>query len=114
MMERSQLRAGFILSCVGSLSRARVRMPTPPGPPDAFRTFNGSLEIVSLVGTLCPDGVHVHVSLSRSDGSCVDGHLVTGCEVHTTAELVIGEADHLEFRRPLDLATGYGELSVHT
>jgi hypothetical protein len=32
--------------------------------------------------------------------------------VNTTAELVIGELLDVEFRRPLDPATGYGELLV--
>lgn len=106
------LRAGFILSCVGSLSSARLRMPGLAGEPSAFRSYTEPMEIVSLTGTLCAEGVHLHLSLSRRDGACVGGHLVSGCLVHTTAELVIGEAPDLEFLRPLDPVTGYGELSV--
>ena len=67
---------------------------------------------MSLAGTLSPDGLHVHISLSRRDGGCIGGHLVAGCLVNTTAELVIAELPHLEFRRPLDPVTGYGELSI--
>ncbi len=106
------LRAGCILSCVGSLSRARLRMPGAVGEAEAFRTFDEPMEIVSLAGTLCPNGLHVHISLTRRDGACIGGHLVTGCIVNTTVELVIGELTQVEFRRPLDPATGYGELSV--
>lgn len=106
------LRAGCILTCVGSLSQARLRMPGGVGEPEAFRTFDEPMEIVSLAGTLCPDGLHVHISLARRDGVCIGGHLVPGCIVNTTAELVIGELQQVEFRRPLDPATGYGELSV--
>jgi predicted DNA-binding protein with PD1-like motif len=108
-----ELRAGCILTCVGSLSDARLRMPGAIGEPEVFQTFDEPMEIVSLTGTLCPDGLHVHISLSRRDGSCVGGHLARGCIVNTTAELVIGELAQLEFRRPLDPATGYDELSVH-
>ena len=104
--------AGCILTCVGSLSRARLRMPSGFGEAEVFRTFDEPMEIVSLAGTLSPDGLHVHISLSRRDGACVGGHLVQGCIVNTTAELVIGELPDLQFRRPLDPATGYGELSV--
>jgi predicted DNA-binding protein with PD1-like motif len=104
--------AGCILSCVGSLSRGRLRMPGAAGEAETFRTFEGPMEIVSLVGTLGPDGPHVHISLSRSDGACVGGHLVAGCLVHTTAELVIGELPDVEFRRLPDAATGYSELTV--
>jgi predicted DNA-binding protein with PD1-like motif len=106
------LRAGCIVTCVGSLSRARLRMPSGAGEAETFRTFAEPLEIVSLTGTLSPDGTHVHIALSRADGSCIGGHLVRGCIVNTTAELVIGELPHLEFRRALDAATGYAELSV--
>lgn len=106
------LRAGFILSCAASLSHARLRMPSAVGEPETYRTFVEPLEIVSLTGTLSPDGLHVHVSLSRRDGACIGGHLAHGCIVHTTAELVIGEAPELEFRRLPDPVTGYAELNV--
>jgi len=106
------LRAGLILTCVGSLSRARLRAPGAMGEEDVFLTCDEPMEIVSLTGTLCPDGLHVHISLARRDGSCVGGHLVSGCVVNTTAELVIGELEDIKFTRPLDPATGYDELSV--
>ena len=106
------LHAGCILSCVGSLSRARIRMPGAIGEAEVFRTFEEPMEIVSLAGTLCADGLHVHISLARRDGACVGGHLVRGCIVNTTAELVIGELLDVEFSRPMDPATGYDELSV--
>ena len=106
------LAAGFILTCVGSLSRARLRMPSDAGGADVFKTLEEPMEIVSLTGTLSPDGLHIHISLSRRDGACIGGHLVEGCVARTTAELVIGEAKQLQFRRPHDAVTGFGELSV--
>ena len=106
------LRAACILSGVGSLARAHLRMPGAAGDPEAFAIFAEPLEIVSLAGTLGPDGLHVHISLSRADGACIGGHLVRGCIVHTTAEVVIGELPDVEFRRAPDPATGYAELSV--
>src|SRR5450432_1680703 len=81
------LRAGCILSCAGSLSRARLRMPGAIGDAAVFTTLVEPMEIVSLTGALCSDGLHVHISLSRRDGSCIGGHLVPGCIVNTTAEL---------------------------
>jgi len=110
--ETQALRAGFILTCVGSLSRARLRMPGAPGAAEIFRTYEEPMEIVSLVGTLSPDGLHIHISLSRRGGHCIGGHLVSGCIVNTTAELVIGEAPEVEFHRVTDPATGYAELGV--
>ena len=106
------LRAACILSCVGSLVRARLRMPGAIGEAELFTTFDEPMEIVSLTGTLCPDGLHVHISLSRRDGACIGGHLARGCIVNTTAEVVIGELTEVEFHRPPDPATGYDELTV--
>ncbi len=106
------LRAGLILTCVGSLTRARLRMPGAIGEEEVFRTWDEAMEIVSLTGTLCPDGLHLHISLARPDGRCIGGHLAPGCIVNTTAELVIGELEDVEFTRPLDPDTGYDELSV--
>jgi uncharacterized protein len=112
LTEAHGLRAGCILSCVGSLTHARLRMSGGVGDAEAFAAFAEPMEIVSLAGTLGIDGPHVHLSLARRDGSCVGGHLVAGCIVNTTAEPVIGELPRVEFRRPLDAATGYNELSV--
>ena len=110
--EAHGLRAACILSCAGSLSRARLRMPGGLGEAEAFRTFEEPMEIVSLTGTISPDGLHVHVALARRDGVCVGGHLSGGCIVHTTAELVVGELADVEFRRLPDPSTGYHELAV--
>lgn len=106
------LRAAGVVTCVGSLSRARLRMPGAAGEAEAFAEFDEPMEIVALSGTLSPDGPHLHIALSRRDGSCVGGHLVAGCIVHTTAEVLIGELPDVTFRRPLDPATGYNELNV--
>jgi predicted DNA-binding protein with PD1-like motif len=69
-------------------------------------------EIVSLVGTLSPEGSHLHIALSRRDGQCVGGHVLDACIVHTTAELVIGELTDLAFGRKPDRETGYRELGI--
>jgi len=112
LAEAHGLRAGCVLSCVGSLRRARLRMPSAIGEADVVKSFDEPMEIVSLTGTLALDGLHVHVSLARPDGACVGGHLVPGCIVNTTAELVIGELPEAEFRRLPDSVTGYRELAV--
>ena len=106
------LKAGAILTCVGGLTRARLRMPGAIGAPEVFKTYEGPMEIVSLTGTLCPDGLHVHISLAQQDGACIGGHLAPGSIVNTTAELVIGELTDVAFTRPVDPATGYDELRV--
>ena len=106
------LQAGCIVTCVGSLARTRLRAPGAAGGAERVLAYDEPMEILSLAGTLSPDGLHLHIALSRRDGSCVGGHLMPGCVVHTTAELVIGELEEVTFRRPVDEATGYGELKV--
>jgi predicted DNA-binding protein with PD1-like motif len=106
------LQAAFVAACVGSLARARLRMPTAAGDPDVILDLDEQTEIVSLVGTLSPEGSHLHIALSRRDGQCVGGHVLDACIVHTTAELVIGELTDLAFGRKPDRETGYRELGI--
>jgi uncharacterized protein len=113
LAKENDLRAAFILSCVGSLSFASIRMAGAQPDSEIVKTFNEPLEIISLVGTLSADGIHVHVGLARADGQCIGGHLDDGCIVKTTAELIICELSHLEFRRTPDEKTGFRELSIH-
>lgn len=102
------IKAGFVITAVGSLQKASLRLADKS---DATG-FEGKFEIVSLVGTLTQDGVHLHASISDGTGRTVGGHLVEGCLVYTTAEIVIGEATGIEFRRETDTSTGYKELTI--
>lgn len=112
LAQAHDLHAACILTCVGSLSHARLRLPGAAGEAERFTTLVEPLEIVSLTGTLGLGGLHAHVSLARGDGSCLGGHLVHGCRVRTTAELVLGDLPDVEFRRAPDPATGYDELTI--
>ena len=102
------LQAGFIVTCVGSLRKTVLR----PANQQVPLVREQKMEIVSLVGTLSPDGSHLHISLSDSTGATIGGHLLEGCEIYTTAEIVIGEARHLRFSREVDPATTFKELKV--
>nr|CAD7455744.1 unnamed protein product [Timema tahoe] len=55
------------------------------------RSLNTCFEITSLVGTICSDGAHLHITLGDPDGNTVSGHLVGDAVVETTAEVVLGE-----------------------
>lgn len=68
-------------------------------------------EVLSLVGTLSSDGLHLHASLGDEEGEVRGGHLVRAV-VHTTAEIVIGDAPALTFSRDLDPRTGFKELVI--
>ncbi len=107
-VRENQIKAGVILSCVGSLNGATLRMADE----NITKVFDGKFEIVSLVGTLSPDGCHLHISLSDKDGNVSGGHLNEGCIINTTAEIVIGEIENLSFSRAVDKDTGFKELVV--
>jgi predicted DNA-binding protein with PD1-like motif len=101
--------AGYILTCVGGLSRAVLRLP---GAAD-YVTINEDLEIVSVQGTLSPEGCHIHASVSNKSGQVFGGHLSDGCIVRLTTEVALAEDTTLEFTRRFDNATGFKELVVH-
>lgn len=103
----AQLDAGIIGSLVGSLSKARLRLAGA----EVITELEGPLEIVSATGTISKDGMHVHVSLSDATGKTTGGHLVGGCTVRTTVELVIIPINGWKFDRHEDAATGYKELA---
>jgi predicted DNA-binding protein with PD1-like motif len=102
------LRAALVITCVGSLTHAALRMANRP----ETTVLEDDFEIVSLVGTLSPDGTHLHASVSDPRGAVRGGHVQVGCLVRTTAEIVLGELDHLEFTRPIDPETTWDELVV--
>ncbi|MGZ9811139.1 PPC domain-containing DNA-binding protein [Pseudoroseicyclus sp. H15] len=106
--EEWEATAGFVASCAGSLHDALIR----PADRDEPLRVAGPLEIVSLSGTLSPDGPHLHIAVGDAEGRMHGGHLLGGCEVRTTAELVLGLTDAVRFHRELDVRTGWRELEI--
>lgn len=76
------------------------------------KAIRGDLEILSLSGTMSPDGAHLHIAVADSRGAVIGGHLCAGSRVRTTAELVVGLLPDWRFNRELDPATGYAELRI--
>lgn len=101
--------AGFIMTCVGSLTRAVIRLANQ----ESGQTYRGYFEIVSLVGTLSRQGSHVHIAVSDSSGYTTGGHLLDGCQVYTTVELVLGVLPEVVYKREPDPRSGYDELTIH-
>jgi predicted DNA-binding protein with PD1-like motif len=103
-----RVRAGWMLTCVGSLSRVRLRLAGGA----EHAAWQGAFEIVALTGTLSQDGGHLHLAVADHQGRTFGGHLAEGCTVRTTAEVVMAADDRLVFAREHDPATGYDELVV--
>jgi predicted DNA-binding protein with PD1-like motif len=104
----NKLSAAAIVSAVGSLSCASIRMGT-----GEIKNIDGPFEIVSLSGTLGRGGMHVHVAVANSFGHTFGGHMLNGCEVRTTVEIIIHNlSDSYVFDRVNDPDTGFKELVV--
>jgi uncharacterized protein len=108
-VKQKNIRAGCILTIVGNLKKAVLRMAGAK----IIKTYKGDFEIVSLVGTLESGNSHLHISLSDSKGKVFGGHLKTGSIVGVTAEVVIGELTNVIFTRKFDKETGYDELVIN-
>ncbi|NTW61134.1 DNA-binding protein [Candidatus Saccharibacteria bacterium] len=106
------IRAGSILTCVGSLKSVILRLAGATVENQNVRTYEDVYEIVSLVGTLTGDDCHIHISVSDKNGVVIGGHLKEGSLVDTTAEIVITEHEGVEYLRELDNNTGFPELVV--
>ena len=108
-VQANHLKAATLLTCVGSLTVVQLRLANQENGTE----YRGHFEIVSLVGTLSVNGSHLHLAVADSTGRTIGGHLLDGCRVYTTAEIVLGELPALEFRRETDPTFGYRELTVY-
>lgn len=109
----SGLSSAFIATCVGSLTSLEIRLANADRekPNEIMRIDDKRFEIVSLVGTISPDGPHIHISVADATGTCLGGHLISAT-IFTTAEIVLGTVPSRRFRRVFDDATGFDELVV--
>lgn len=102
------IQAGWIMTCVGSLTQVQLRLANQP---DGI-ILNGHFEVISLTGTLSQQGNHLHMSVSDHTGTTTGGHLLPGNLVYTTAEIVIGESSEMVFTREKDGTTPWEELQI--
>lgn len=109
----NKIKGGVVLSVVGSLTKATVRVPVINGEIKTF-TKEEELEITSATGTISKEGesLHVHISFSDIEGNCFGGHLLEGCITKTTIELAILSLDDQTYTREMDSNTGFKELKV--
>jgi len=85
-LARERQASGFVLSVVGNLSTAVFQCPGKAAP----TRLRGELEIITLSGTLAPEGVHLHLSFSDGDCRVWGGHLEPGTLVLRAADLLLG------------------------
>ncbi|MBQ7137033.1 MAG: DNA-binding protein [Bacilli bacterium] len=101
--------SGVVLCAVGCLSKLTIRLADGK----SILEKEGMFEIVSIMGTLSEDGVHIHISVSDEYGNTIGGHLKDGCIVNTTAEIVLNLFENIKLKREFDKNTGYAELIIN-
>jgi hypothetical protein len=102
------IEAGCVLSAVGSLTHATLRLANR----DHYSEYDGYFEIVSMTGTVSVHGSHLHISISDGDGKTIGGHLVPGCKIYTTAEMVLAIFEDVVYKREYAEDSGYEELAI--
>lgn len=105
---KQEIKAGWVSTAVGSLTRYNLRMANQSTPDAGV----GHFEIVSLSGTFSESGPHLHIAISDSTGKTIGGHLLEGCTIYTTAEVVLLSTSDFRFVREKDGTTPYEELQI--
>ena len=105
----NHIQAGCILSGVGSLAHAMLRLANR----EYSSEYKGHFEIVSITGTVSIHGSHLHISISDEDGKTLGGHFESGCKIYTTAEIVIAAFRDVIYKREFAEDSGYDELTVY-
>lgn len=107
-----EITAGTVISAVGSLSHVEVRMAGPKTDSQDVRSYEDAFEIVSLIGNVGQDRMHLHISIADAEGRVIGGHLKGKAIVATTVELVLATDGKLEFSEETDPRTGFDELKI--
>ncbi len=105
---QENIKAGFILSAIGSLKQAKIRFANQSN----SILLTDKFEIISLNGIIATSGVHLHIAISDKQGKIIGGHLDNECIIYTTAEIIIGTTEEFIFNRTIDEQTGYKELEI--
>lgn len=104
----NNIDAAVVLSSVGCVKCAVLR--DAGGKDD--HTIDENMEIMSINGTISKHRTHLHISFSKKDLSVIGGHMMEGCMVNTTCELVILEISKTVFNSKFDFSTGYEEIDI--
>jgi uncharacterized protein len=111
--EKYKIHNGVILSGIGSLDGVKFFDVTTLPDTKAGYGYSepvvktGPTELISASGCICQgqEGeilLHVHCCFADRDGNTFSGHLIRGCSVLMTADIVVGEFDGILMDRRMD------------
>lgn len=97
------------VSGLGAISDATFRFMDPATHKYVDKSFNEQMEITNLTGNISQkDGkpyLHLHITASRSDYSCIGGHLLCA-RINGACELVVESFPNQYIGRRQDSQTG--------
>ena len=100
--------SGWVVSGIGSLAVGQLRLAGRTEP----SVLDRDLEILTLQGSLCRSGSHIHITVADANGAVLGGHLCEGSVVRTTAEVLVARLPQWQLQRAVDPTTGYRELEI--
>ncbi|MHA2027088.1 MAG: PPC domain-containing DNA-binding protein [Candidatus Thorarchaeota archaeon] len=110
----NDVRSGHV-SMIGAISGAKLGYFHLEANEYRDFTINEDVEVVSCMGNISTlNGkpmVHAHMIVSDEAGKCYGGHLMKGCKVSVTIELVITETS-ADLSRARDERTGLNLLDI--
>ena len=100
--------AGSVIG-IGAISEATFRFLNPATKAYVDKTFSEQMELTNLTGNIsekdgCPS-LHLHITASRSDYTCIGGHLLTA-RINGACELLVEAFPDAAVGRYLDGETG--------
>ena len=106
--EEKDIRSG-IVSGLGAVSEATFRYLDPATMKYVDKTFTEQMEVTNLTGNISrKDGkpyLHLHITASRSDYSCIGGHLLSA-RINGACELTVEDFGQVHIGRRQDAETG--------
>ena len=106
--KKYEIEAAYIGTVVGSLQKVSFRK----GYNQVLSVMDGPFEVVSCVGTLSRNGMHIHLSVSDNEFKVHGGHVFKGCTVQSTLEVVIIELENHQLSRTKGEFTDFKELII--
>lgn len=106
--KKKKIKAGAI-SGIGAVSEATFRFLDPATMKYVDKTFAEQMEITSIIGNISMKDrkpyLHIHLTCSRRDYSCIGGHLLSA-RINGACELVVDSFPLARAGRKADPETG--------
>jgi predicted DNA-binding protein with PD1-like motif len=113
-VQESGVKAGAIFA-IGALKQLSAGILV--GGEYRINDVAGPLEIASCIGNAAVDekgetAIHAHIVVSNEKGEAFGGHIMPGCKVGVTAELIIIEAVDVTLKRITNPKTKFRMLQL--